>query len=102
MNNGNREHVSVCKSAPPPQCGLHTQTLSLSVALSLAPALQADFSGQCYCVDILSKSSCKSRGVFITKCGFRESIYMVIHDCKCVETTWNQEMLAHLKTITAR
>ena len=33
MNNGNREHVSVCKSAPPPQCGLHTQTLSLLLCL---------------------------------------------------------------------
>lgn len=33
-------------------------------------------------MDILSKSGCKGRGVFTTKCGFWESIYMVIHDCK--------------------
>ena len=35
MNNGNREHVSVCKSAPPPQCRLHTQTLSVAPLLCL-------------------------------------------------------------------
>ena len=38
MNNGNREHVSVCKSAPPPQCGLHTQTLSLLLCLWQLPS----------------------------------------------------------------
>ena len=55
---------------------------SLAVALSLAAAFHADFSEQWYCVDILSKSGCKSRGVFTTKCGFRENIHGDLYDCK--------------------
>ena len=89
MNNGNREHVSVCKSAPPPQCGLHTQTLSLLLCLWQLPStliLVDDGIVWISCQNLVVKVE----GYSPQSAAF-EKAYTVIHDCKFDE-----------KTITAR